>query len=198
MSPSTRASLATLIVGLWLGLSVAMWVVATTNFRTVDELLEPGYRAEFSERLAPRTAAEERPLLRFLASELNRRFFLWFGVAELLLAAALLAALWRQRRAGGSLRRAWSLALATAALTAVLALGLGPAIGKLGPPLDFVPRPIPAEMPAEQAAYTRFMRLHHAFTALDLVRVLLLAGIAVAVLRRPPAAEEVDTTAAAA
>src|SRR5262245_19236850 len=86
-----RVRLALLLVGSWIGTSAAMWVVASTNFATVDRVLEPGYRPELAERLAPRTVAEERPVLRFLAAELNRRFFRWWGTAQLALAVALLA-----------------------------------------------------------------------------------------------------------
>src|SRR5205809_7840385 len=109
-----RTKLALVLLSAWITLTVGMAAVAAGNFRTVDRVLEPGYRPELLSRLAPRTPAEERPLLRYLASELNRRFFRWSGWTQLALAAALLVVVLPDPVAGGAVKLASALAAAIA------------------------------------------------------------------------------------
>ena len=154
-----------LLLGVWLGLLVASWLVATATFRTVDRVLgEP--RPELSTRLAPVAEPERRVVLRHLASEVNRWMFGRWAMAQLALAVACAALTWR---AGGAAR--W---LAVAALAIVLAqtFGLGNAIRDLGRSLDFAPRPLPREVGA------RFGALHGAFVVLDLLKAGLVMALA--------------------
>ena len=58
---------------------------------------------------------------------------------------------------------------------------IAPAVARLGPPLDFVPRPPP---PAWEDHLATFMRWHAAYMALDLVKVVLLATVAGVAARR--------------
>lgn len=161
------------VLGAWLATAVFMGVVATANFKTVDAILAPGYRAELESRIAPRTAAEERPILRYLASELNRRFFRWTAWTELLLAALALALSWP--RSG---RR--YVALALTFVTLVLVFYLMPAILTGGPPLDFVPRPFPPEWAAAGASFFRF---HGIYMAVALAKLVLLVALTAMALR---------------
>lgn len=38
------------VLGLWLGLLLASWVIATVNFRSVDRVLGPELRPELDQR----------------------------------------------------------------------------------------------------------------------------------------------------
>ncbi len=151
---------AVLVLGLWLGGSLAMWFVATQNFRTVDRILgQPTPQAGPVLRTLP--AETPRPLLRHLSSELNRFYFRAWGWAQLVLGAALAALLTVAGRRSDAL-----LAAAMVLLVAVLLAVITPQIITLGRTLDFVPRnPPPPEM-------STFWKLHAAFTVLDGLKVL--------------------------
>jgi hypothetical protein len=154
------------LAGLWAGGLLASWVVATMNFRTVDRVLGPDARPELRSRLGSVPAAEQRVVLRHLASEVNRWIFRNWALAQLAFGVALAAATWS---VGGALR---VLALAALVIVAVQALALGPPIVDLGRAIDFVPRPLPPD----QAR--RFGMLHGAFVLLDLAKAAFLAATA--------------------
>jgi hypothetical protein len=163
--------LALLLVGLWLGALFLSWAVATVNFRTVDRVLGKGARPELQERLAGTPPPARREALRHLASEQNRGLFGGLALAQLGMGALLLGLSWRWPGA--------SLALAAAALLIVLVqLGLGLPIASLGRSIDFVPRPLPAEIGR------RFGLLHAAFVLLDLLKAALLSFLAFTLVRR--------------
>lgn len=163
--------LTVLLLGLWLGMLLASWVVATINFRTADRVLGPNSRPEVAAKLAGVPAADRRVVLRHLASEINRWIFRWWGLAQLALAAALIGATWRT---AGTPR-----VLAAAALVLTLAqiVALGPPILELGRSLDFVPRPLPPDLAR------RFGLLHAGYVGTDLVKALVLAAAARALIR---------------
>ena len=160
------------LIGLWLGLLLASWVVASVNFRTVDRVLGPALRPELEQRLSGVPAAERRVALRHLASEINRWMFRYWSLAQLALGGAcLLLALGL-----GGLPR---LLLAAALLTALVqAFGLASPITDLGRAIDFVPRPLPPD------TARRFGLLHAAYVGVDLAKAVLLAAAAWAVARR--------------
>ena len=164
--------LALLLVGVWLGALVLSWAVATLSFRTVDRVLGPSGRPELQERLSGTAPEARRETLRHLAGELNRGLFGGLGLAQLVMGALLLGLSWRWP--GAPLR------LAAAALLIVLVqLGLGLPIASLGRSIDFVPRPLPADVGR------RFGLLHAAFVLLDLVKASLLGFLAFTLARRP-------------
>jgi len=165
--------LSVLLLGLWLGMLLASWVVATINFRTVDRVLGPASRPEVAAKLAGVPAGDRRVVLRHLASEINRWVFRWWGLAQLALAGALLTATWRT----ASTPRL--LAAAALVLTLVQVVALGPPIMELGRSLDFVPRPLPPDLGR------RFGLLHAGYVGTDLVKALVLAVEAWVLLRRP-------------
>jgi len=158
----------TFLLGVWIGGTLLMWVVATANFRTVDRVLSrPTAQAAPALESAPEAA--RRPLLRHLASEINRLLFRLWGAAQLVLGAAVLALLlWQAPRNTTNVSLAGALLL----LIAVMVVGITPAITNLGRTLDFVPRNPP---PPEMAS---FGKLHAAYSALDLVKLVLAAVLA--------------------
>jgi hypothetical protein len=165
--------LALLVLGLWLGLLVASAAVATVNFRTVDRLLGPGQRPELARTLEPVPAEGRRFARRHLVSEVNRWIFRAGGLAQLVLAVALVVLVWPE---GGVSR--W-LAVAALAITAVQAVGLAGAIASFGRPLDFVPRPLPPDLAR------RFGLLHGAYVVGDTVKALFLVAVSFVLARRP-------------
>jgi hypothetical protein len=160
-----------LLLGLWLGLLVASWAVASATFRTVDRVLGER-RPDLAERLAPVPDADRRLVLRHLASEVNRWMFGAFALAQVAFGAAAVALAWR---AGAAVR---GLGVAVFVLVLGQALGLGPAIRDLGRAVDFTPRPLPADVGR------RFGALHGAYVLLDLAKAALLAVLAWMVARR--------------
>jgi hypothetical protein len=165
------------LLGAWIAGSILVTLVANSNFRTVDRLLAPEYRPEFAVRVAARGAAEERIDLRYLAGELNRRLFRAWSWAQVALGIATVGLLLGAAATSAAGR---VLAAAATALSLVLALWLTPALLRLGPPLDFIPRPVP---PAWQDAHHAFMRLHGLYFAADLAKLVLLVAALVLLLR---------------
>jgi hypothetical protein len=162
---------ALLLVGVWLGLLFASWAVATANFRTVDRVLGPALRPELQARLAPLPPEDRRAAFRHLASEVNRWIFRWWSPAQAVLAALLLGLCWSM---GGSPR-----ALLLAAAGVVLAQwALAGAIVELGRSIDFVPRPLSAEIGR------RFGLLHAGYVSLDLAKAVLLLAAGHLLARR--------------
>lgn len=152
----------------WLGLLVASWMAAGATFRTVDRVLTVPADSEAGVRLARLPTDDRRPLLRHLASEVNRWMFARFAGVQAALGVAAALAAWRL---GGGPR---ALALAALALLVAQAI-LSPAIASLGRSIDFVPRPLPA------AVARRFGLLHAGYVGLDLAKAgTLLALVVVA------------------
>jgi hypothetical protein len=157
--------LATAILGIWVGWTLAMWFAATRSFRTVDRVLEEP-TGELQQALTPLGHQQARTVLRHLASEINRTYFGAYGWAQLLLGGILLALLWYEAR-----RATLGVVLASVmlGLVVILTVIVQPMIVSLGRSIDFVPRnPEPPQM-------ARFWMLHGAFTGLDGVK--LLAGL---------------------
>jgi hypothetical protein len=158
-------ALAIAILSLWVGLTLAMWFVATRSFRTVDRVLSRS-GPEFTRTVQPLGPDQTRVLLRHLASEINRTLFAAYGWAQILLGVLLAFVLWRQTPRDGV---GFAVACVMLGLGAILTFLIQPWIVSLGRSVDFVPRqPAPPVMP-------RFWMLHGAFTGLDGVK--LVAGL---------------------
>jgi hypothetical protein len=150
-----------LLLGAWLMGSVILFVVAPTNFRLIDELLQHSANPTFRATVEHVGAGPSRELLRYLSSELNRDFFFRWNVLQASIGAALLALSWRPP----AQRRVRNLVLVATLLVAGLLVVLTPLITGVGRALDFVPRePPPPEL-------GRFKLLHVAYTGLELVKV---------------------------
>jgi hypothetical protein len=162
-----------LLAGLWLGLLVSSWVMATVNFRKAEAAsVAAGTPDELNRRLAPLSADDRRHAFRYLAAEINRWMFRGFGLAQVGLAVAMLELVWR---AGGSVR---VLALAALVLVLVQVGVLGPMIATVGRQVDFLARPLPPDLGR------RFGIAHGGYVIVDLVKMAALAALAFVLVRR--------------
>lgn len=161
-------SLALLGTGVWLGLLAASWMIASITFGTASALLGPSARPELTARLAPMPEADRRPVLRHMASEINRAMFGRWAVAQIILGLLVAAA---AVRSGAT----WPAAIAFAIVVAQVLLQ-GPIL-ELGRAVDFVPRPLPPDL------HSRFGRLHGAYVLLDLAKGGVLGWLAWALVR---------------
>jgi hypothetical protein len=151
-------------LGAWLMGSVIMIVVATRNFRLIDELLQGSPNAHFQELLQRWGSSPTRDLLRYLSSELNREYFQLWNSAQLVLGSSTLLLLARRGAHVGARR----LLSSATFLVLGVSLALAPRIISVGRSLDFVPHePAPPEL-------QQFWRLHIAYTVLELVKLVLL------------------------
>ena len=163
-----------LIAGLWLGLTLAMLFVATENFRGVDRLLEAPAK-EAAALLGKLPEDSPRQLLRYLASELNRYFFDWYGIAQIWLAAILLLNLLFATN-GNKLMLA--LAGILLLLVVVERAMLFPEITYLGRLMDFTPHDL------DSPVRSRFWSFHRYFSGLEVVKILLILAISAKMLVR--------------
>ena len=155
---------ALLALGAWWMGSVAMIMVATRNFRLIDELLQSSPNTQFQSFVQRWGAAPTRDLLRYLSSELNREYFQHWNFAQLALGAGSLWLLPRRSPEPGA-RRALVVAFA---LVIAMSVVLAPRIVAVGRSLDFVPHePAP---PALQ----QFWVLHVSYTVIELIKLVLL------------------------
>ena len=182
-----RRRWALVVMGAWMMGSIAMSVVATENFYTIDRLLDSSSNAVFSSTVRTLGRPATRELLRYLSSELNRLYFQMWNGAQLVLGGV---ALWlvgtsaakasRDAEAGLRARVSEPAALGIVAMLAIVVLMLGyltPAIVSLGRELDFVPRePPPPGM-------SRFWVLHAAYTSLEMIKLLVGAVVALWIVR---------------
>jgi hypothetical protein len=168
---SRSASL--LVVGLWLGLLVSSWAMATVNFRSAEAASTPARTPdELNRRLQPLSAEDRRHAFRYLASEINRWMFRSWGLVQAGLGLVLLALLWS---AGGSPR---ALALAALVLVLLQAGVLGPMIAAVGREADFLARPLPPDVAR------RFGIAHGGYVVVDLLKMAALAAAAFVLIRR--------------
>ena len=150
------------LLGGWIVGTLLMAFVATQNFRMVDRLLSAP-TPEFSRAIAPLGHDEARSSLRYLVSELNRRYFGAWGLSQLALGAAILIAAIGLR----PLDRTAVTVAATIFVIAVVLLLLNQMLVPLGRTLDFIPRT--PTLPA----LARFRGLHQAYTVLDVLKLIL-------------------------
>lgn len=163
-----------LIAGLWLGLTLAMLFVATENFRGVDRLLEAPAK-EAGALLGKLPAESPRRLLRYMASELNRYFFDWYGVAQIWLAAILLLNL---LFATNGNKLVMVLAGLLLGLVVVERMILFPEITYLGRLMDFAPPAL------DSPVRSRFWSFHRYFSGLEVLKILLLLAVGAKMLIR--------------
>lgn len=175
------------ILGVWIGISIAMFFVATQNFRGVDRLLETP-APEASRWIGQLGHDTARVLLRYQVSELNRYFFDTYCTVQIVLALML----------GFVLLFATNGHKLTIAISAVLLLltlfqkfWLVPEVTYLGRAIDFVP---PSTFAAERA---RFWSFHHAFSGMEGAKFLIFIVLAARMLpvndrRRRSARREED------
>ncbi|HWP84748.1 MAG TPA: hypothetical protein VNN17_06130 [Terriglobia bacterium] len=177
--PVLRTAMSALLGGWLVGTVLIAWIAAE-NFWIIDRLLATSLHPSFHRDVSLLPPGEARALLRYLASEQNRLYFVWWGWAEGLLGMALV--LLAVRTGSGRLLAGFALMLGLVLLSQ---LYLTPQIVSLGRSLDFVPREPPPP------GLRRFGILHAASTAVALLK-LGLGGWTVWLLvkqSRTPAAE---------
>ena len=153
--------------------SIAVMVVATQNFHTIDWLIRASDNSVFRSDAHELGDARLRDLLRYLSSELNRLYFREWNFAQLALGAAIVPLVARRRDA----RRLHIFVGAMLTVVIVMALWMTPEITAIGRRLDFVPRtPPPAEL-------GRFWILHAIYTSLEIVKVAIAFVVAAALAR---------------
>src|SRR5262249_8003406 len=91
-------------MGVWLTGTVAMAVVATENFYTIDRLLEARPNAAFAADIDEFGHDATREVLRYLSSELNRLYFQLWNVVQL---AVGIFALWLVVKLPGATKPKW-------------------------------------------------------------------------------------------
>lgn len=166
-----RAAALTL-VGIWLGMLFASWAIASASFRTAEAVAAAPPGSPAGDHVARVPEDTRRPLLRHLASEINRWMFGRFAWAQIGLALAVTVLAWGL---GGAPRL---LAVATVLIVIVQAAGIGPAILDLGRSVDFVARPLAPDVGRQ------FGLLHGGHVVLDLVKAAALVALAVVLARR--------------
>ncbi len=159
------ALLLVFLLGAWAGGTIFMWQTAIQNFAVAEQVAlsqDEGFRAT----VEGLSGSALRIASRHQASEVNRLFFAGWGWVQIPLAAAALGlACWAS--AGRGLK-------AVLGLMAVIVLGLAlyvvPETVRLGRMLDFAPAA------ALQEVRKMFWTLHHTYTALDLLKLVLALG----------------------
>jgi len=165
------------LLGAWLMGSVMMFAVAPQNFYVIDHLLASSPHARFHALAAELGPGSLRECLRYLASELNRTFFLQWNVVQLVLGGSVVWLCW-QREVQPRPR----VPALSALFSVVLLLGVvTPIVIRVGRSLDFVPRdPAPPQL-------STFQLSHVAYTLVDVLKVLCVGVATVWLLRAEPA-----------
>ena len=159
----TARSWAIFCMGVWLTGTVAMAVVATENFFTIDRLLEAKPNPAFATDVEKLGHDAARELLRYLSSELNRLYFQYWNVAQL---AVGILALWLAVKLPGAGKPKWGI-VSMLGIVLFLTLLITPFILSVGRSIDFVPRDPPPD------GLRTFGLLHAAYTVFDGIELIL-------------------------
>jgi hypothetical protein len=147
--------------------TLAVVVVATQNFYTIDRLLEAAPNPVFSSTVNRLGIGESRELLRYLSSELNRLYFQYWNLAQLAIG---IFVLWALAKLPGLSRVKWYV-VAMLGIVLFLTAVITPQMLYVGRELDFIPRnPPPPRL-------RTFGLLHATYSLLD--GILLILGILV-------------------
>jgi hypothetical protein len=152
-----KRDIALILIGAWLLGTLFMGVVAAENFYLLDRLLAARPNTGFNRVVELLGADAAREFMRYVSSELNRWFFVVWGIAQVVLGGLLV---WMVRGTGARRVRVGAGIMLGFAL--ILAAGLTPPILSVGRMLDFVPRDPP---PPELAT---FGLLHAAYSIAEL------------------------------
>jgi hypothetical protein len=156
-------------MGVWLTGTIAMAVVATENFYTIDRLLEARPNQAFAADIDKLGHDATRELLRYLSSELNRLYFRFWNLAQL---AVGVVALWLVVKLPAATKPKWWIVWMLA-IVLFLTVLITPSILSVGRSIDFVPRDPPPQ------GLRAFGLLHATYTVLD--GLMLILGIMVTV-----------------
>lgn len=167
--------LATVVLGIWLGGSLAVGLVVAYGFAGIDDLLarNPAL-AEHAGFDVTDVNAKKTSLIWVHTSELNRVYFEAWNQAQLLLGLLTLGLIVRAGKLPILL-----VAIATG-LVAYVHFVIEPQVIELGRQLDFVPREPPP------AIYTEFQQHHKTYFAIEMTRFMLVVIATAWLLWRPP------------
>ena len=150
-------------MAVWLSGSVFITVVAIQNFFTIDRLLEQSSNGIFTALVANMESPTAREFMRYLSSELNRLYFQYWNIFQLVVG---LVALRLVSGLPGSKHATWGIAAMLFFVLFLMTL-ITPPLIRIGRELDFMPRdPAPPQM-------RTFGLLHTAYSAFTIVNVVL-------------------------
>jgi hypothetical protein len=160
-------------LAIWMTGTVFVAVVATQNFFTIDRLLAGSPNESFHVAVKTLDSVESpghpvaRDMLRYLSSELNRLYFQYWNLAQLIVG---LLTLWFVTKIRAANRAKWCVVAMLGISLFVMAV-LTPPIVNVGRALDFVPRESP---PLEVVTRLRtFGLLHAAYTVSTFITLIL-------------------------
>ena len=162
-------------MGVWLMGTIFVSVVAAQDFYTIDRLLASPDNETFARMVEEIGPGDSRSLLRYLASELNRRFFQLWNLAQFRIGAAVL---WLVLGVPQASRLKWPL-IGMLAVVAFLTIWVTPQIMAVGRGLDFVPRE-----PEPQSLAT-FGMLHATYASLEVLKFAVGVLVAVGIFSLP-------------
>ena len=163
MRLQTARSWAIFCMGLWLMGTVAMAVIATQNFWTVNRLLHAQPNPKFAADVEKLGYDEAHNLLYYLSSELNRLYFQYWNLAQLAIG---ILGLWLVVKIPDAYKAKWGI-VAMLGIVLFLTALITPRMVSLGRDLDFVARtPLPPGM-------RTFGLLHAAYTVFDGIELIL-------------------------
>jgi hypothetical protein len=163
----------------WLMGTIFIAIVATQNFYTIDRLLDAQHNPAFGAAVNRLGLPESREVLRYLSSELNRLYFQYWNLAQLVIG---IFVLWMIVRIPDSRRVRWFV-VAMLGIVLLLTIVITPQMLYVGRELDFVPRdPQPPRL-------RTFGLLHAAYSFLDGIEVILGIMVTVWLMREKPEPE---------
>ena len=150
-------------MAVWLTGTVAMAVVATQDFFTVDRLLQARANPVFASDIDKLGHDATRELLRYLSSELNRLYFQYWNLAQM---AVGVLALWLVVKVPGADKPKWGI-VSMLGIVLFLTVLITPFILSVGRSIDFVPRDPPPP------GLRTFGLLHATYTVFDGLQLIL-------------------------
>jgi len=159
----TARSWAIFCMAVWLTGTVAMAVVATQNFYTIDRLLQARPNPVFAADIEKIGHDATRELLRYLSSELNRLYFQYWNVASL---AVGILSLWLAVKLPAAEKPKWGI-VSMLGIALFLTVLITPFILSVGRSIDFVPRDPPPP------GLRTFGLLHATYTVFDGLELIL-------------------------
>jgi len=155
-------------LAVWITGTIFVAVIATQNFYEVDRLLAESPNTAFQTAVKTLDSVNTpghpvaRDLLRYLSAELNRLFFQYWNLAQMLLG---ILVLWLVTKIRGVNRAKWCI-VSMLGVILFVTIVLTPPIVNIGRMLDFVPRDSPP--PEVRSALRTFGLLHVSYTVLTL------------------------------
>lgn len=150
-------------MGIWLAGSVFVAVVATQNFYTIDRLLEAQPNPAFNASVEKLGRPQAREFLRYLSSELNRLYFQYWNLGQLVIG---ILVLWLVVKIPEAKKAKWGV-VAMLGIVLFLTVAITPKMLSIGRSIDFVPREPPPP------GLRTFGLLHATYSMLDGVEFIL-------------------------